>query len=139
MSAQVLLALGMMLVVLLLIVVARARTGRAGDREVARGLIGKEIDAHIEALAESYLEAHAERGVRRPGTDPFGQAIELFIGDVLCRRAERAEPYLRKAPREVLVLQRGDLYGEIRARVEAHPHRPSPAGPARPPRARIRT
>jgi hypothetical protein len=125
MAAQVL-ALGIVLVILL-ILVARARTRRADDSEDARGLIGKEIDAHIEALAESYLEARADQGVGRPGTDRFGQAIELFIGDVLCRRAERSEPYLREALREILVLERDAVYGDVRKRVEAHLRRPSVA------------
>jgi hypothetical protein len=124
MAAEVLLALGIVLVVLL-ILVARARTGRADDPEDARELLGKEIDAHIEALAESYLEARADRGVGRPGTDRFGQDIELFIGDVLLPHAERAEPWLREELREILVLERDAVYGEVRKRVETYLRRPS--------------
>jgi hypothetical protein len=125
MASQGLLALGIVLIVVLLILLARTRTGRADDPEDARGLIGKEIDAHIEALAESYLEALADRGSARPGTDRFGQEIELFIGDVLWRRAEGVEPYLREALREILVLERDAVYGEVRKRVEAYLRRPS--------------
>ena len=66
--------------------------------------------------------------------DRFGQEIELFIGEVLWRRAERSEPWLRGALREILVLERDAVYGEVRARVEAH----LPAEPARPTRSRIR-
>jgi hypothetical protein len=126
MAAQGVLALGIILVVLLLILVARSTTGRVGDdREDARGLIGKGIDAHIEGLAESYLEARSDRGAGRPGTDRFGQEIELFIGDVLLPHAERAEPWLRAELREILVLERDAVYGEVRKRVEAYLRRPS--------------
>jgi hypothetical protein len=139
MAAQVLLALGIVLVVLLLLV-ARAMVGRAGDdRDDARCLIGEEIDAHIEALAAGYLEGRSGRGGGRPGTDRFAQEIELFIGDVLWRRAERSEPWLRDALREILVLERDAVYREVRARVEAHLHDPTPAEQARPARARTRT
>ena len=69
------------------------------SRRCAR-LIGEEIEAHIEALAAGYLEARAGRGGCRPAMDRFGQEIELFIGDVLWRRAERSEPWLRDALRE---------------------------------------
>ena len=52
MAAQGVLALGIVLVVVLLFLAARARTGRArDDRDDARRLIGEEIEAHIEALA----------------------------------------------------------------------------------------
>jgi len=126
MAAQGVLALGIILVVLLLILVARARTGRVGDdREDARGVIGEGINAHIEALAESYLEARSDRGGGRPGTDRFGQAIELFIGDVLLPHALRAKPSLREVLREILVLERDTVYGEVRKRVEAYLRRPS--------------
>ena len=93
MAAQGVLALGIVLVVFLLFLAARARTGRArDDRDDARRLIGEEIEAHIEALAAGYLEARSRP--RRPsGNRPlFGQEIERFIGAVLWRRAERSEP-----------------------------------------------
>jgi hypothetical protein len=130
MAAHGVLALGIVLVVALLaILLARRRTGGAGDdREDARDVIGEEIDAHIEALAKSYLGAHSDRGLGRPGTDPFGRDIELFIGAVLWRRAERSEPWLRDALREILVLERDAVWGRIRERVEAHLRQQSPAG-----------
>ena len=135
MAAQGVLALGIVLVVVLLFLAARARTGRArDDRDDARRLIGEEIEAHIEALAAGYLEARAGRGGCRPATDRFGQEIELFIGAVLWRRAERSEPWLRDALREILVLERDAVYDQVRARVEAY----LPAEPARPARSRIR-
>jgi hypothetical protein len=91
----------------------------------AKRLIGQEIDAHIEALAESWLEAGLHRGTDRPGPDCFAQEVELFIGDVLLRRAERAAPCVKEALREILVLERDSVYGEVRTRVEAHLRRPA--------------
>jgi hypothetical protein len=125
MAAQGVLALGIILVVSLLILVARRKAGGGDDREDARRFITKQIDAHVEALAQEFLEAGSDQRMSRPGTDRFGQAIELFIGDVLLRRAERAEPWLKEALREILVLERDDVYGEVRKRVEAHLRRPS--------------
>ena len=123
------------MVVVLVVLAARARTGRArDDRDDARRLIGEEIKSHIEALAAGWLEARAGRGGCRPATDRFGQEIELFIGEVLWRRAERSEPWLRDALREILVLERHAVYDEVRARVEAH----LPAEAVHPARPRIR-
>jgi hypothetical protein len=127
MAAQGVLALGIVLVVLLLILVARTRTGCADDRQDAHDLIREAIDAHIEALTARYLEARVEARTGRPGLDRFGQEIELFIGDVLWRHAERAEPYLRAALREIVVLERDALYDEVRERVVAHLRRRSAA------------
>jgi hypothetical protein len=121
MAAQGALALGIVLVIVLSLLLLRPRTDRAGDDRVdARRLIGQEIDAHIEALAESWLEARLHRGTDRPGPDCFAQEVELFIGDVLLRRAERAEPGMKEALREILVLERDSVYDEVRIRVEAH-------------------
>jgi hypothetical protein len=128
MAAHGVLALGIVLVVLLLILVARGKAGSAGDPlDDARGVIGKQIDEHVEALARQYLEVRSNQGAHRPGADRFGQDIELFIGDVLLRRAERSEPWLKEALREILVLERDYVYREVLERVEAHLHRPSPA------------
>jgi hypothetical protein len=127
MAAQGVLALGIVLVVLLLILAGRTRTSPADDRQDARELIRAAIDAHIEALAARYLEARADERAGRPGLDLFSQEIELFIGDVLWRRAERAEPYLRDAVREMVVLERDAVYGEVRERVAAYLRRPSAA------------
>jgi hypothetical protein len=63
----------------------------------------------------------------RPGTDRFGQVTELFIAEVLLPQAERAEPWLREELRELLVLQRDDVYRAVRTRVAAHLRRPSVA------------
>jgi hypothetical protein len=130
MIAQGVLALGIFLVAAFLaILVARRKAGSAGDDlKDARDFIGKQIDQHIESLAQKSLEARSDQGACRPGTDRFGQEIELFIGDVLLRHAERSEPWLKEALREILVLQRDDVYGEIRKRVEAHLRRSSFTG-----------
>jgi hypothetical protein len=126
MAAQGALALGIVLVVIVLsLLVARGKTDRDADRPDPRALISSEIDTHIEALAQSYLEARLERGTDRPGNDRFAQDVELFIGDVLLRRAERAEPCVKEALREILVLERDSVYGEVRTRVEAHLRRPA--------------
>ena len=139
MAAQGALALGIVLVVIVLsLLLARARTDRGDERLDPRALIGREIDAHIEALAHSWLEARLHRDTDRPGTDRFAQEIELFIGDVLLRRAERAEPCVREALREILVLERDSVYGEVRTRVEAHLRGPFLADRPVPGRSRAR-
>jgi hypothetical protein len=120
MVAQGVLALGIVLAVLLLVLVARGTRRGTDDREDARSFIAKQIDAHIEAFAQESGEAGTDRGMHRPGTDRFSQAIELFIAEVLLPHAERAEPWLRDELREILVLQRDDVYGEVRKRVAAH-------------------
>jgi hypothetical protein len=119
MVAQGVLALGIVLAVLLLVLVVRGRSRAADDGEDARSFLAKLIDAHIETLAQESCEAGTDQGMR-PGTDRFGQAIELFIAEVLLPHAERAEPWLRDELREILVLQRDDVYGEVRERVEAY-------------------
>jgi hypothetical protein len=126
MATQGALVLGIVLVVLLLILVARARASGAPDPQDARDLLRETIDAHIEALAQRYLEARSDGRIDRPGVDRFGQEIELFIGGVL-RRAEGAEPYLRDALREIVVLERDAVYGEVRERVAAYLGRPPAA------------
>jgi hypothetical protein len=125
MVAQGVLALGIILAVLLLVLVARGRSRSADDGEDARSFLARQIDAHIETLAQGSREAGTDQGILRPGTDRFGQAIELFIAEVLLPHAERAEPWLRDEVREILVLQRDDVYGEVRKRVEAHLRRSS--------------
>jgi len=137
MAAQGVLALGIVLVVVLLILVRRTRrTGSGGTDECedARRLIGAEIEAHIDALAESYAEASLNRIGTRPGVDRFSQEVELFIADVLLPRIERAEPWLREEVREIVVLERDDVYTQVRKRVEAHLRQAFPVeGQAQPP------
>jgi hypothetical protein len=128
MVAQGVLALGTVLAVLLLVLVAGRRARGGGDDvEDARSFIAKKIDAHIEALSQDSHEVGSDQGVCRPGTDRFGHAIELFIAEVLLPHAERAEPWLRDELREILVLQRDDVYRAVRTRVGAHLRRPSDA------------
>jgi hypothetical protein len=127
MSAQGVLALGAILAVLLLMLMLVPRRKASSSDDVAdladaRDLIGAEIDAHVDALAERYLEARLN-----PAADHFGRDIELFIADVLLPRVEHAEPWLREALREIVVLERDTVYGEILRRVEAHLRRPAPA------------
>jgi hypothetical protein len=124
MVAQGVLALGLVLAVLLLVLVARRRSRGADDGEDPRCFIAEQIDAHIEALAQEFREPATGQGMR-PGTDRFGQVTELFIAEVLLPQAERAEPWLREELREILVLQRDDVYRAVRTRVEAHLRRAS--------------
>lgn len=122
MTANGVLMLGIFLVVgALLILVARGKaSGPADPRKDARAFVGGQIDEHLEQLARTYFEAGSDRGALRPGQDRFAQEIERFIGDVLSRRAERSEPRLRAALRELLVLERDHVYGEVLRRVQAH-------------------
>jgi hypothetical protein len=126
MVAQGVLALGLILAVLLLVLVARGRRRAEGDGEDPRCFIAAQIDVHIEALAQEFREPVTDQGLR-PGTDRFGQVVELFIAEVLLPQAERAEPWLREELREILVLQRDDVYRAVRARVAAHLRRQSVA------------
>jgi hypothetical protein len=122
MTANGVLTLGIFLVVgALLILVGRGKAGSPADPlKDARAFVGRQIDAHLEQLARTYLEAGSDHGALRPGQDRFAQEIERFIGDVLSRHAERSEPYLREALRELLVLERDHVYGEVLRRVQAH-------------------
>jgi hypothetical protein len=132
MSAQGVLALGVILAVFLLLLPRPRREADSIDPFAdARDLIGKEIDAHVEALAEGYLSGSDGD---RPGTDRFSQKVELFIAQVLERRAEHSDLDLRDALREILVLERDAVYAQVRRRVEAHLRRPFPVeGQAQPP------
>jgi hypothetical protein len=123
MAAQILLALGIVLIVVLFLAV-RTRPGNSDDHEDPRRLISEEIEAHIDTLAVRYLAARSGQDGGRPATDRFGQEIELFIAEVLLPRAERAEPWLREELREILVLERAAIYREIRKRVAAHLREP---------------
>jgi hypothetical protein len=100
---------------------------RTGGREEALGLIHDAIDAHVDALTAGYLEARSGRCGSRPGADRFAEEIELFVAEVLGRRAEHSEPWLRETLREILVLERDAVYGEVRQRVEAYLRQPTPA------------
>jgi hypothetical protein len=127
MTAQGVLALGVILAVLLLMLRPRRETASSSDPFAdARDLIGEEIDAHVGALAEGYLEAGCAHAGDRPGTDRFSREIELFIAEVLERRAEHSDAWLRDALREIVVLERDGVYAQVRQRVEAHLRRASP-------------
>ncbi len=120
MTAQGVLALGVILAVLLLLMLRQRREAGSSDPFAeARDLIAMEIDAHLDALAEGYLEADSAQWGDRPGTDRFSQKVELFIAQVLGRRAEHSDWLLRDALREILVLERDEVYGQVRQRVEA--------------------
>jgi hypothetical protein len=134
MTAQGVLALGVILAVLLLILRPRRKARSVDAFADARDLIGKEIDAHVDALAEGYLEAGSAPDGDRPGTDRFSQKVELFIAQVLRQRAEHSDPSLRDALREILVLERDGVYAQVRNRVEAYLRCPFPVeGRVQPP------
>jgi len=127
MTAQGVLALGAILAVLLLLLRPRREAVADSDPVAeARDVIGKEIDAHVDALADAYREAGVAPEGDRPGTDRFSQTIELFIAQVLWQRAEHGDPWLRDALREILVLERDAVYAEVQKRVEAHLRRALP-------------
>lgn len=89
------------------------------DVERAWQFIRTKIDDHAEALAQRYLEACEEdrRGDRVPGR--FAREIEGFIGDVLLRDVELEHPGLGPAVREVVTLEREQIYALVRSRVQA--------------------
>jgi hypothetical protein len=89
------------------------------DLERARDLIRTKIDEHAEALAQLYLEA-CERdasGDRIPVS--FAREIEGFIGHVLLRGIELEQPGLGPAVREVVTLEREQVYELVLSRVQA--------------------
>jgi hypothetical protein len=89
------------------------------DARAARRLIETKIDEHVEALAQRYLEAGgaANGGDEMPGR--FAQDIEGFIATALTR--DSAEQIgLGIAVRQVVTLEREQIYALVLARVQTH-------------------
>lgn len=89
------------------------------DVERAREFIRTKIDGHAEALAQRYLQACEDdrQGDRVPGG--FAREIERFIGNVLLRDVVLEEPDIARAVREVVTLERENIYELILSRVQA--------------------
>jgi hypothetical protein len=89
------------------------------DASAARGFIEAQIDAHIEALAERYLEAGGSEsgGDELPGA--FAQDIEHFIATYVTRESTEAAG-LGRAVRCVVTLEREKVYASVQSRVQAH-------------------
>jgi hypothetical protein len=89
------------------------------DAKAARRFIETKIDEHVEALAQRYLKAGgaAAGGDEMPGR--FAQDIEGFIATALTR--DSAEQIgLGTAVRQVVTLEREQIYAQVLARVQAH-------------------
>jgi hypothetical protein len=87
--------------------------------ELARHFITAKIDGHVDTLAQRYLEACEQDrcGDRLPGS--FGREIEWFIGNVLLRDVTLEQPEIAAVVREVVVLEREQIYELILSRVQA--------------------
>jgi hypothetical protein len=88
------------------------------EAELARKFIRAKIDDHAATLAQWYLEACEEdrRGDQVPGS--FGREIEWFIGNVLLRDVTLEQPEIAPAVREVVILEREQVYELILSRVQ---------------------
>jgi hypothetical protein len=89
------------------------------DVERARQFVRTKIEDHAEALAQRYLDAREEdrRGDRVPGS--FAREIEWFIGNVLLHDVALERPELAPALRELVTLEREQVYDLILSRVQA--------------------
>jgi hypothetical protein len=88
------------------------------DVERAKQFVRTKIEHHAEALAQRYLDACEEdrRGDRVPGS--FAREIEWFIGNVLLRDVALERPELAPALRELVTLEREQVYDLILSRLE---------------------
>jgi hypothetical protein len=94
----------------------------APDPEIAqaRQLIGTKVDEHLEALTLRYLEARTPGRSGDRAASEFARDIEAFIGTALLRDIETERPGLGPAVREVVTLEREDVYKLVLSRIEAH-------------------
>lgn len=88
------------------------------DVERAREYCRTKIEEHAETLARRYQEAFEEdrRGDRVPGA--FAREIESFIGTVLLHDVAIEAPELAPAVRELVTLEREQIYDLILSRCE---------------------
>jgi hypothetical protein len=86
--------------------------------ERAKQFVRAKIEDHAEALARRYLDACEEdrRGDQVPGS--FAREIEWFIGNILLRDVALERPELAPALRELVTLEREQVYDLILARLE---------------------
>ena len=89
------------------------------DLERARHFIRTKIDEHAEALAQRCVEGREQeaRGDRVPVG--YAREIEGFIGDVLLHDIALEHPGLGPAVREVVTLEREQVYALVLSRIEA--------------------
>jgi hypothetical protein len=111
------LGLGAFLVVFLLFLALRAPPRPAVARDdlgPARRYIDRQIEAHLDELARCAKHA----GTGREGVDPFAEAVETFIAQILAGVNELAEDDdLDLKVRELVVLDREYIYARIMARL----------------------
>jgi hypothetical protein len=89
------------------------------DARAARRFIETKVDEHIEALAQRYLEAGGAAAGRDEMPGQFAQDIESFIATALMR--DSAEQIgLGLAVRQVVTLEREQIYALVLARIQAH-------------------
>jgi hypothetical protein len=89
------------------------------DARAAKRFVETKVDEHVEFLAQRYLEAGgaAAGGDEMPGR--FAHDIEAFIATALMR--DSAEQIgLGAAVRQVVTLEREQIYAQVLARVQAH-------------------
>jgi hypothetical protein len=96
---------------------ASARFRHAGGGEGAAWCFVK-VEEHIDELVAAWREAGSAEAAG--GCSPFTRQIESFIGTVLMRACVSAmgDAELRDEVRELLVLEREQVYERILARIE---------------------
>jgi hypothetical protein len=106
----------------LVLVCARALWRGSDTPEVDEGgpwrFVDGKIDEHIEELVAAWREAGSAEAAG--GCSPLTRQIESFIGTVLIRACASAavDAELRDEVRELLVLEREQVYQRILARIE---------------------
>lgn len=122
MPLELALAAGAALLALVLLG-TRAKSGRSAapddeDAAAAWRFIDGRIEEHIDELVAAWREAGGTAAADEHG--PFTRQIESFIGTVLMRACASAmnDAELRDEVRELLVLEREQVYERILARIE---------------------
>jgi hypothetical protein len=124
MPAELLVASGIVVTLLLLLALLMRGSGAESDAGSDETVLGKryidaEIDEHIDGLAARYAEIAEAAGHDDP--DRFRLEVESFIAQVLERDLdETGAAELRDSVREVLVLEREYVYDRIFASIQAH-------------------
>lgn len=94
--------------------------GPAGPQEAARRFIDARIDEHIELLAAQHRRASPGGIAELDDVPPrFANDIQAFIAEVLLRDvvAATGDEEVAGAVRELVVLERGYIYGRIMGRI----------------------
>jgi hypothetical protein len=121
MPLELAVAAGSALLALVLVCTRALRRGSATpevDEGAAWRFVDGKAEEHIDELVAAWREAGSAEAAG--GCSPFTRQIESFIGTVLMRACVSAmgDAELRDEVRELLVLEREQVYERILARIE---------------------